>query len=172
MSASALANVLFVDDDANLRSALSRSLRNERFRQIWAESAEAASRALAAEPIDVVVADDRMPGLSGAELVTAIAKHDPTIVTVLFSGQPSIGSLALALNSGHIYHLLLKPCHIDEIVAVVLKSIAKRRSNQRAIMLEQLARAMAANILNTEVHKLVIDDSWMHTVQRKLNIHL
>jgi DNA-binding NtrC family response regulator len=168
MSTSALANVLFVDDDANLRNALSRSLRNEAFRQIWADSAESALKALSQETIDVVVADDRMPGLSGAELLAAIAKQDPKIVTILFSGQPTIGSLALALNSGRIYHLLLKPSHTDAIITVVHEAIAKRKEADQAVRLQQLARRMASRLLNIQEQSLGSDNKWMENVEMKL----
>lgn len=165
---SALANVLFVDDDPSLRQALARSLRNEAFRQIWAENADGALRALAHEPIDVVVADDRMPGLTGAELVANIAQQDPDIVTILFSGQPSVGSVALALNSGRIFRLLLKPCHTEVIITAVQEAIQARRARLRTRRVELVARALAqrllANVPATPNH----DDAWLDAAEREL----
>lgn len=165
---SALANILFVDDDPNLRQAMFRSLRNEAFRQIWADSAETALRALAHEPIDVVVADDRMPGLTGAELVASIAKQDPDIVTILFSGQPSVGSVALALNSGHIFRLLLKPCHTEVIVAAVQDALVARRLRLRSKRLEAVARLMADRILPADHHASFQGDAWLDAVEQHL----
>jgi two-component system, probable response regulator PhcQ len=168
VSTFALANVLFVDDDPSLRNALSRSLRNESFRQIWADNAESACKALSQEAIDVVVADDRMPGLSGAELLAAIAKQDPKIVTILFSGQPTIGSLALAINSGRIYHLLLKPSHTDAIITVVHEAIVRKREVDRISRIRDVARRMASRLLNIEEESLGSESKWMELVEMKL----
>lgn len=163
---SALANILFVDDDSSLRQALARSLRNEAFRQIWAENAEGALRALAQEPIDVVVADDRMPGLTGAELVATIAQQDPDIVTILFSGQPSVGSVALALNSGRIFRLLLKPCHTEVIIAAVQDAIAARRARLRTKRIEALARQMAEGLVSPDQRTRLAGDAWIDVVEQ------
>ncbi len=165
---SALANILFVDDDPQLRQGLARSLRNEAFRQIWADSAETALQALTRDHIDVVVADDRMPGLSGAELVATIAKQDPDIVTILFSGQPSVGSVALALNSGRIFRLLLKPCHTEVIVSAVQEAIIARKKRLRAKRVEVLARLMADRLLPAEHPASLQGDGWLDAVEHHL----
>jgi len=161
---SALANILFVDDDPSVRQALARSLRNEAFRQIWTENSDGALSALARESIDVVVADDRMPGLTGAELVATIAQQDPDIVTILFSGQPSVGSVALALNSGRIFRLLLKPCHTEVIVGAVQEAIAFRRERLRAKRVEAIARLLADRFLPGNL-ALTEGDVWLDTVE-------
>lgn len=166
--ASLLANILFVDDDPHLRQAMFRSLRNEAFHQVWADSAETALQALAHESFDVVVADDRMPGLSGAELVATIAKQDPDIVTILFSGQPSVGSVALALNSGRIFRLLLKPCHTEVIVDAVQDAIALRRKRLRAKRVEVLARLMADRLLPLDHPAALTGDGWLDAVEQHL----
>jgi two-component system, probable response regulator PhcQ len=164
---SKLAHVLFVDDDPLLRDAMSRSLRRESFHQHWASSSEEALLMLSKQSIDVIVSDDNMPGLSGAELISGIADYDANIVTVLFSGQPSIGSISLALNRGHLFRVLLKPCPVEVVVTTVHDAIKASHARQRAARLESLARGMAAHLLKKP--GLPNDDNWFDSIEILLN---
>lgn len=80
--------VLFVDDETRILSALQRGLRREGYRILVAPSPERALELLAAEPVDVLVTDQKMPGMSGLQLLEQVARRWPAIRRVLITGWP------------------------------------------------------------------------------------
>lgn len=82
------ATVLFVDDEARILSALQRGLRREGYRILVAPSPERALEVLDAEAVDVLVTDQKMPGMSGLQLLEQVASRWPGIRRVLITGWP------------------------------------------------------------------------------------
>ena len=78
--------VLVVDDEERILSALQRSLRREGYDIVTAESATRALAILGERPIDLVLSDQKMPGMSGLELLEAAARLRPEAALVLFTG--------------------------------------------------------------------------------------
>jgi DNA-binding NtrC family response regulator len=73
--------VLLVDDDLALLEALRRALRREPYAIRVAYRAEAAFHVLAHHPVDVVVSDEKMPGLSGTEFLSKVRSRLPDCPT-------------------------------------------------------------------------------------------
>lgn len=82
------ATVLFVDDEARILSALQRGLRREGYRILVAPSPERALEVLGDESVDVLVTDQKMPGMSGLQLLEQVAGRWPGIRRVLITGWP------------------------------------------------------------------------------------
>ncbi len=80
--------LLLVDDEARILSALRRSLRREGWRVLTASTPAEALRLLDEEPIDAVLSDHKMPGMSGLEVLEAAARRRPNAVRMLISGWP------------------------------------------------------------------------------------
>jgi CheY-like chemotaxis protein len=80
--------VLLVDDEAGILSALRRTLRREGYEILTAESAAEALRALEREPVDLVLSDQKMPGMSGTELLERIARRHRDVARVVLTGWP------------------------------------------------------------------------------------
>jgi CheY-like chemotaxis protein len=80
--------VLFVDDEARILSAFQRGLRREGYRILVAPSPEKALDVLEAEPVDVLVTDQKMPGMSGLQLLERVALRWPGVRRVLITGWP------------------------------------------------------------------------------------
>ncbi len=78
--------VLIVDDEVRILGALRRSLRREGWRIHTADCAHAAQKILREEPIDLVLSDQQMPGMTGIELLSAVARERPGIVRLLITG--------------------------------------------------------------------------------------
>ncbi len=78
--------VLVVDDEERILSALQRSLRREGYEIVTAESAARALAILAERPVDLVLSDQKMPGMSGLELLEEAARLRPDAALVLFTG--------------------------------------------------------------------------------------
>ncbi len=107
--------VLFVDDEAHVLAALKRLLRKEAFRTFFAASAEEALDLLRREEIRLVVADERMPGVSGIELLQEVKRLYPRTVRVILSGYADVAAVVDAINKGEVYRFFSKPWNDDEL---------------------------------------------------------
>jgi len=78
--------LLVVDDEVRILSALRRSLRREGYEILTADTAREALELLDAHPIDAILCDQRMPGMSGAELLARAAERRPNAARILITG--------------------------------------------------------------------------------------
>ena len=78
--------VLLVDDEPQILSALRRALRREGYRLIAAETAQEALRQLEEQPVDCILSDHKMPGLTGLQLLERAAALRPGAVRLLITG--------------------------------------------------------------------------------------
>ena len=78
--------LLIVDDEAQILSALKRSLRRECYEIVAVESAAAALRILDERRVDVILSDHKMPGMSGVQLLARAAEMRPGIIRMLITG--------------------------------------------------------------------------------------
>ncbi len=85
---SAPPSFLFVDDEARILSALRRTLRREGWEILLAETPDEALALLRQRPVDVVVSDQKMPGMSGLQLLAEVARLCPGAQRVLLTGWP------------------------------------------------------------------------------------
>ena len=129
--------VLFVDDDVDLTAGLRLMLRKERFRVLTCNSPFEALEILAREPIDVVVSDDQMPVMSGAELLAKLRDEYPDVVRILLTGQTDIKRAVNAVNDASVFRFLLKPCDRPFLVATIEAAFASGISLPPARLEEQ-----------------------------------
>jgi response regulator RpfG family c-di-GMP phosphodiesterase len=80
--------LLLVDDETRILSALRRSLRREGYEILSAESGAEALRILATRQVDLVLTDQKMPGMSGLEFLEQVAKRHPVVARLLITGWP------------------------------------------------------------------------------------
>lgn len=119
-----LATVLFIDDDENLLSSFVRQFRHASFRVITETSGEGALLRLSSDKVDVVVCDDCMPGMSGAEVLASIHGRWPWIVSIMLSGRAEMETLIVAINSGRVFHYIQKPCECDAVDDAIHRALA------------------------------------------------
>ena len=101
--------LLLVDDEKNIISALKRLLRNEGYQILTADSGAEGLAMLARHPVDVIVSDQRMPGMTGVEFLGAAKALYPDTVRIVLSGYTELQSVFDAVNKGAIYKFLTKP---------------------------------------------------------------
>ena len=78
--------VLLVDDEPRILSALQRALRREGYELLTAETPSEALRLAEQSPIDCVLSDHKMPGMTGLELIERILRHRPNAARLLITG--------------------------------------------------------------------------------------
>lgn len=107
--------VLLVDDEQHVVDGLRRALEEYPYSIQTATSAEQALRKFADEPFDVIVADERMPGMQGSELLTVIANDFPMTGRILLTGYGTPEAAARAVNEAGVVRFLVKPCPPDKV---------------------------------------------------------
>jgi response regulator RpfG family c-di-GMP phosphodiesterase len=107
--------ILLVDDDSKLLSAMERGLRL-RFNLVTAEGGEdALAKMDMAGPFAVIITDMQMPGMNGVQLLTEVQRRYPETVRIMFTGNAEQRTAAEAVNIGHIFEFLSKPCGIEPL---------------------------------------------------------
>jgi DNA-binding NtrC family response regulator len=115
----AMSTLLLVDDEASMLSSLQRLLRRENYRILVASSGEEALTLLAENEVGVIISDQRMPAMSGTELLTRVRKMHPKTVRIILSGYTGLESLTEAINNGEIYKYLMKPWDDAELIETI-----------------------------------------------------
>jgi response regulator RpfG family c-di-GMP phosphodiesterase len=121
-----LAQILMVDDDPNLLSAMQRALRKE-FQITTARSGQEGIDLLKSTNFSVVVSDFRMPGMDGVAFLTAARKLQPHATRMLLTGYADLATAIKAVNEGQIFRLLTKPISTDDMQQALLNGVEQNR---------------------------------------------
>ena len=110
--------LLVVDDEADVCDSVHDLLRRE-FRVLRATSAQEGFRLMQEEEVHIIMTDQRMPRVTGVELLEKVKVRNPNAVRLLFTGYADLDSIVAAINQGHIFHFLKKPWQPEELLAAV-----------------------------------------------------
>ncbi len=128
MEAKARCRVVCVDDEPQVLSGLSLHLRR-RYEVETATSGAAALELLARQPqAAVVISDMRMPGMNGAELLAKASLTHPHTTRILLTGHAEVDSAIAAVNHGHVFRFLVKPCPPPELLSAVEAGVELHRA--------------------------------------------
>ena len=119
--------VLFVDDEPNVLEGIQRSMRKQVALQTASSGAEALRLMREAGPFALVVSDMRMPAMNGAQFLAKVREQKPDTVRMILSGQADLEDTITAVNEGHIYRFLTKPCPTDRLIVAVQDGINQHR---------------------------------------------
>lgn len=131
-----LYKILAVDDEQASLNAISRILRKE-FNVILSLNGQSALEALKKEKIAVLLADQRMPGMTGVELFQKALQIQPNAVRILITGYTDIEATIQSINDGQIYYYINKPWEPDDLRLIV------KRAAEYHQLLEDNKRLMA-----------------------------
>ena len=126
--------LLLVDDEAFILSALKRLLRRDGYHILTADSGQQGLQVLETTAVDVIVSDQRMPGMTGVEFLREARKRFPGTVRMVLSGYTELQSVTDAINEGAVYKFLTKPWD-DELLRANIADAVRQRAleaeNQR-----------------------------------------
>ncbi|GAB4562620.1 MAG: response regulator [Geothermobacteraceae bacterium] len=120
--------VLFVDDEANVLSSLRRLTIDEEFETLTANSgAEGLSVLETGENIGLIVSDQRMPQMSGAEFLARAREMLPEVPRIVLTGYADIEAAMAAINEGGACRYIKKPWDNDELLQIVRGELERYR---------------------------------------------
>src|SRR5258708_11837063 len=117
--------ILIVDDDPGQRSLLDSFLKSQGFETVLATSGERALAALRAEPLNMMISDVRMPGMSGLETLRRARQEHAVLPVLLVTAYADIREAVGAMRDGALNYLA-KPIDLDELLATVRQATDRK----------------------------------------------
>lgn len=113
--------VLFVDDEELILNSLRRSLADEPYETLFANSGSQALEILEQQQVHVIVSDLCMPEIGGLELLTIVKNSYPHVIRLVLSGNTDRGMLLEAINHGEILRFIPKPWKSNEELRTIIR---------------------------------------------------
>lgn len=117
-------SILLVDDEPEILFSLKGLLRRE-FDLYTAESGDEALKILQERPINVIMTDQRMPGMTGVELMRRARVSHPEAIRIVFTGYADIKAVVEAINSGGLYRYITKPWDPEDLIEMLHQAATK-----------------------------------------------
>lgn len=116
--------ILCVDDEQNVLKALERFFIDDNYEILCAASGEEGLEIMQkVAPVQVVIADYRMPGMNGVEFLKEVCSRWPNTVRIVLSGYADTAAVVSAINEGQIYKFIPKPWDENELRVAISNSI-------------------------------------------------
>lgn len=125
------ATLLIVDDEPRIYQALRRSLHREPLEIVYADCGQAALSILESRHIDVMLADENMPGMTGSELLGVVHQRWPGIVRMMLTGTAQLEVIIAAVNQGRIAKFFTKPCNEAELIIAIRVALEEKNDDPR-----------------------------------------
>ncbi len=129
--------ILIVDDEKSMREFLKILLVKEGYKVFTAQDGDQALELIQKSPVDLVVSDIRMPGISGLELLARIKDHDEDVPVIMITAFASPNDAVQAMKSGA-YDYISKPFNVDEIKSVIHSATKRNDSSVKSQQAGQL----------------------------------
>ena len=120
--------LLFVDDEQRVLNSMRIMFRRD-FDLYLAAHGDDALRIIQDQDIDVVVADHRMPRMTGVEVLARVRVLSPRTVRILLTGYADLDAVEGSINDGEVFRFLTKPCPPKELRQVIGLAAQVARSN-------------------------------------------
>ncbi len=165
--------VLIIDDEPNILNSLRRALTSGEVDIYTAPDTEKATEILKQEDnIEVIICDNRLPGVPGIDFLTKIKPMYPDTIRILITGYPDLSTAMDAINKAHIWRYLLKPVEIGELKMMVGQAFNYYKIVKENRLLLQIARQQAEwlKILQERYPDIIakeVDTSSMYIIEEK-----
>lgn len=167
--------IMIVDDEpANLR-LLERLFRRD-YQVLTASSGAEALQLLTHHDVALLLTDQRMPGMTGIELLKRTASFRPHMVRILITGYTDISALIEAINCGQVYKYVPKPWNNDELRVTIERALEYYKTNKLRYELEeanhrlsQRLQAMTRSVVRTIADALEAKDEYVYGHARRVS---
>ncbi len=129
--------LLLVDDEPNILKALGRLFRSTGHELLTAGGGEDALRILGEHTVSLIVSDQRMPGMTGAEMLQRAREIQPGAVRIMLTGYTDIQAAMQAINAGAVYRFLTKPWDDRALLDTVVEALADLDMRREHVALQE-----------------------------------
>ncbi|MDP3871521.1 MAG: sigma-54 dependent transcriptional regulator [Methyloversatilis sp.] len=145
--------VLVVDDEVRSQDAMRRTL-EEDFSVLTASGADDARQQLERHAVNVILCDQRMPGLTGVLFLKEVRERWPDVVRIVISGYTDSEDIIAGINDAGIYQYILKPWVPDHLLATVRNAAEAQTLQQETARLDLELRTATPVLRQRAAHKL------------------
>lgn len=128
--------ILLVDDELHVLNALKRVFRKEGYEILSTTEPKEALNILQEREIDVIISDQRMPEMSGVEVLTQARIFRPDTIRMMLTGYADLRGAEDAINKGEVWRFFLKPWNDEDLKSTVRQAILQgemRHENRRLL---------------------------------------
>ena len=155
--------ILLVDDEAANLRALERLFRDDH-EVLTAGSGAEALEVLSQHDVSLMITDQRMPVMTGLELVKRTVPLRPRMVRMILTGYTDLEALVEAINCGHVYRYVTKPWSNEELSLTVRRALEHYEVNKRRYDLESQNTRLLSRL--QEIQQLAtLDENGQCTLQ-------
>lgn len=170
--------LLLVDDEQNIVAALKRLLRRDGYEILTANSGTEGLEILSKNPVDVIISDQRMPGMTGVEFLSIVKERYPDTMRMVLSAYTELKSVTDAINEGAVFRFLTKPWDDEKLRECVKEAFQYKHfsdDNQQLSLKAQAsnfelaaANRQLALIINKKQNQLKIHSQSLDIVREAL----
>jgi signal transduction histidine kinase len=135
--------LLVVDDEVDVLESLRHQF-HRGYRVLTSVSGKQAIEILLTEDVELILTDQRMPGMSGDQFLREARRLKPDAIRMLFTGYADIQAVISAVNEGHIFRYILKPWDSVELEGIIHQGV--EQYNLLAERKRLVAELQAANL--------------------------
>ncbi|MGC9942475.1 MAG: HD domain-containing phosphohydrolase [Verrucomicrobiota bacterium] len=175
--------ILLVDDEAAVVALLQEELERAGYLSVGATDPLKALEEIKKRNFSVIISDQRMPGLSGLELLSQAARIQPNATRMLITAVMDIDTVIDAINRGEIFRFIVKPWLREEFLAAVQNGIQRHELICHNAHLQSATQSMNSQLIelnrsleqqvqlvaqkNVELHDLngALEDNLVHTME-------
>ena len=150
-----MTKILIVDDEAANLRALERLFRKDH-QVLTAQSGDEALALLEQHDVALLITDQRMPGMTGIELLKNTAPLRPHMVRILLTGYTDMSILIEAINCGQVYKYVAKPWNNEDLCVTVSRALEHYEANKNRHILEMTNQRLRARL--NEISQLATQD--------------
>jgi signal transduction histidine kinase len=146
--------LLVVDDEPDLVQSVQDLLRFD-YRVLCATRASEGLRILQGERVHIVMTDQRMPEMTGVELLARVKERHPDTVRLLFTAYSDLNAVIDAINQGNVYRYIAKPWEVEDLKATLRQAYDYYRlqEERRFLVKEVQAKNVMLAQANAELRK-------------------
>ncbi len=152
--------LLLVDDEQNITRSIKRLCRSQGYEVLTANSAAEGLEILDEKQVSIVLSDQLMPGMTGAEMFEVIQQKHPEVVRILLTGYTALEGITKAVNQGAVYKVLFKPWDDAHLLHTIddafeyweVKEKNKRLSQELLTLNKELEQRVERKTMELSMH--------------------
>ena len=154
-------SILLVDDEPDSLEPISIMLEQE-YHVLTAQSGQAALDLLEGTAAEVIIADQRMPGMTGVELLAQVRERYPESVRLILTAYADFDAMLKAINEGRVYRYIIKPWDPADMMLTIRqaldwKDLREARGHLSADLAEAHQALVRRNIELEEARATLLD---------------